>query len=77
MEFPEGRGVYSGSRFWQIQRGGGVIGKIPSVGGYGYFLELHNPDKIPMNVRITDPYDRHTIDTTWDQRDTTLITSHQ
>ena len=26
-EFPEGRGV---------------IGKIPSVGGYGYFLELHN-----------------------------------
>ena len=22
--------------------GRGVIGKIPSVGGYGYFLELHN-----------------------------------
>ena len=45
MEFPEGRGgggVYSGSRFWKIQRGGGVIRKIPSVGGYGYFLELHN-----------------------------------
>ena len=42
MEFPEGRGVYPGSRFWKIQRGGGVIGKIPSVeGGYGYFLEPH------------------------------------
>ena len=29
--------------FWKIQRGGAVIGKIPSVGGggYGYFLELH------------------------------------
>ena len=24
-----------------FRRGGGVIGKIPSVGGYGYFLELH------------------------------------
>ena len=30
-----------GVNFWKIQRGGGVIGKIPSVGGYGYFLELH------------------------------------
>ena len=30
LEFPEGLG------------GGGVIGQIPSVGGYGYFLELHN-----------------------------------
>ena len=29
MEFPEGWG------------GGGVTGKIPSVGGYGYFLEPH------------------------------------
>ena len=29
-------------RFWKIQRGGGVIRKIPSVGGYGYFLEPHN-----------------------------------
>ena len=39
MEFPEGRGggVYSGSRFWKIQRGGGVIRKIPSVGGMDIF----------------------------------------
>ena len=29
---------------WNFWRGGGggVIGKIPSVGGYGYFLEPHN-----------------------------------
>ena len=37
-EFPEGRG---GSvlrvNFWKIQRGGGVIGKIPSVGGVWIF----------------------------------------
>ena len=42
MEFPEGwGGVHCVSKFWKIQRGWGVIGKIPSVGGYGYFLELH------------------------------------
>ena len=42
-EFPEGSGgSVLGVKFWKIQRGGGVIGKIPSVGGgYGYFLELH------------------------------------
>ena len=32
---------------WNFQRGGGgggggVIGQIPSMGGYGYFLEPHN-----------------------------------
>ena len=33
-EFPEGRGgSVLGVNFWKIQRGGGVIGKIPSVGG--------------------------------------------
>ena len=37
MEFPEGRGVYPGSRFWKIQRGGGVIRKIPSVRGVWIF----------------------------------------
>ena len=38
----EGESVL-GVNFWKIQRGWGVIGKIPSVGGrYGYFLELHN-----------------------------------
>ena len=35
-------GSVLGVNFWKIQRAGGVIGKIPSVGGYGYFLELHN-----------------------------------
>jgi len=34
MEFLEGRGgVHFVSRFWKFQRGWGVIGKIPSVGG--------------------------------------------
>ena len=29
---------------WNFQRGGGgVLEKIPSVGRYGHFLELHNP----------------------------------
>ena len=28
---------------WNFRRGGGVIGQIPSVGGYGYFLEPHIP----------------------------------
>ena len=26
---------------WNFLRGGGVTGQIPSVGGYGYFLEPH------------------------------------
>ena len=35
-EFPEGRGgSVLGVNFWKIQRGGEVIGKIPSVGGGG------------------------------------------
>ena len=40
--FWRGGGVHFVSRFWKFQRGLGVIGKIPSVRGYGYFLELHN-----------------------------------
>ena len=35
MEFPEGRGAHFVGPFWKIQRGWGVIGKIPSVGGEG------------------------------------------
>ena len=37
MEFPDGKGggVHFVSRFWKIQWGGGVIGKISSVGGGG------------------------------------------
>jgi len=35
--FRRGSGVYSGSRFWKIQRGAGVIGKIPSVRGMDIF----------------------------------------
>ena len=31
--FRRGGGVHFVGRFWKIQRGGGVIGKIPSVGG--------------------------------------------
>jgi len=27
---------------WNFQRGGGILEKIPSMGRYGYFLELHN-----------------------------------
>jgi len=35
--FLRGGGVYSGSRFWKIQRRVGVIGKIPSMGGMDIF----------------------------------------
>ena len=35
IEFPEGRGAHFVGPFWKIQRGWGVIGKIPSVGGGG------------------------------------------
>ena len=48
LEIPEGRGVNFGGRFWKIQRGGGVIRQIPSVGGgggHGYFLKPHNKIK--------------------------------
>ena len=36
-------GINFEGRFWKIQRGGGVLWQIPSVGGggYGYFLEPH------------------------------------
>ena len=30
--------------------GGGVIGKIPSMERYGYFLELHNVNTFSTNV---------------------------
>ena len=38
-----GGGLQAKKRFWKIQRGGGVIRQIPSMGGggYGYFLEPH------------------------------------
>ena len=32
-----GQGGNFGGRFWKIQRGGGVIGQIPSVGGVWIF----------------------------------------
>ena len=50
LEIPEGRGVNFGGRFWKIQRGGGVIRQIPSVGGggHGYFLKPHNKIKNPL-----------------------------
>ena len=37
-------GINFEGRFWKIQRGGGVLWQIPSVGGgggYGNFLEPH------------------------------------
>ena len=40
--FWRGGGVRFESQFLENPEGRGVIGKIPSVGGYGYFLELHN-----------------------------------
>ena len=41
------------TQFWKIQKGGGgVIGKIPSMGGYGYFLELHNMDFQPSSKHM-------------------------
>ena len=49
LEIPEGRGVNFGGRFWKIQRGGGVIRQIPSVGGGdAYFLKPHNKIKNPL-----------------------------
>ena len=42
LEIPEGRG----GKFWgpilENPEGRGVIRQIPSVAGYGYFLEPHN-----------------------------------
>ena len=47
-EFPEGRGVRFGSQFSENPdgRGGGGHRKNPFRGGYGYFLELHNLEKV-------------------------------
>jgi len=42
MEFWEGRGGPFREPILENPEGRGVIGKIPSLGGYGYFLELHN-----------------------------------
>ena len=50
LEIPGSRGGSQGPRNlkeciklnWNFRRGGGVIGQIPSVGGYGYFLEPHD-----------------------------------
>ena len=39
--FRRGGGSILGADFGKSRGGGGVIRKIPSVGGYGYFLELH------------------------------------
>ena len=42
-KFWRGRGgwVISSSQIWKIQGRGGILGEIPSVVGYGYFLEPH------------------------------------
>ena len=44
-KFRRGRGgggwVISSLQIWKIQGGGGILGEIPSVVGYGYFLEPH------------------------------------
>jgi len=40
--FRRGGEVYSGSRFRKIQRGGGVIGKIPSMGVWIFSGTTHN-----------------------------------
>ena len=37
----EGGWVISSSQIWKIQGGGGILGEIPSVVGYRYFLEPH------------------------------------
>ena len=44
MEFPEGRGGPFCELILENPEGRGVIGKIPSMEGYEYFLELHNQD---------------------------------
>ena len=50
LEIPEGRGVNFGGRFWKIQRGGGVIRQIPSVGGGGarIFSKTTQKNKNPL-----------------------------
>jgi len=45
-----------GDLFWEPilenPEGEGVIGKIPSMGGYGYFLELHNIKFIRISATV-------------------------
>ena len=43
VELPGCVGVISSLQIWKIQGsgGGGVLSEIPSVVGYGYFLEPH------------------------------------
>ena len=42
MKIPEGRGGRFCEPILENPERRGVIRKIPSMGGYGYFLELHN-----------------------------------
>ena len=37
---------------WKFRVGGGVLREIPSVVGYGYFLEPHN---VPDNHKLASP----------------------
>ena len=75
LEIPEGRWGTFWGRFWKIQRGGGVIRQIPSVGGggggrYGYFLEPHNvsftsrENKIIKHGMVKNPFWQELI-TSW------------
>ena len=41
-KFQRGGGVFTNPSGTEIPSGWGVKTKKPSVGGYGYFLELHN-----------------------------------
>ena len=49
MKFPEGRKGPFCELILDNPEGRGVIGKIPSKGGYGYFLELHNGSSALQN----------------------------
>ena len=40
-EIPGGSGYDKHPMEWKPQGGGGTKAKVPSVRGYGYFLELH------------------------------------
>ena len=57
--FRRGGGVRFGNQFLENREGRGVIGKISSVGGYGYFLELHNAKLLgtlkKYNIHLMQP----------------------
>ena len=71
LEIPEGRG---GGKFWgpilENPEEGGVIRQIPSLGGYGYFLEPHNvsftsrENKIIKHCMVKNPFWQELI-TSW------------